>query len=37
MAETQEFCSLSFKPTLVFGGVGREPPHDVMTGPRQSV
>ena len=37
MAETHEFCSLSFRPTLVAGGVGREPPHEVMTPPRQRV
>ena len=37
MAETHEFCSLSFRPTLVAGGVGCEPPHEVMTSPRQRV
>ena len=37
MAETHEFCLLSFRPTLVAGGVGRAPPHEVMTPPRQRV
>ena len=37
MAETHEFCLLSFRPTLVKGGVGFLPPHEVMTPPRQRV
>ena len=36
-AEIHEFCTLSFRPTLVLGGVGEVPPHEVMTGPRQRV